>query len=43
VLQLVIKTIRLPTRRHSRATGARGTTRLYYTPKGVTQRVALLL
>ena len=24
----------IPTRRHSRATGARGTTRLYYTPKG---------
>ena len=24
-----------PSRRHSRATGARGTTRLYYTPVGV--------
>ena len=31
---MVIKSIRIPPRRHSRATGARGTTRLYYTPKG---------
>ena len=33
----------IPTRRHSRATGARGTTRLYYTPVGVTLRGATLL
>ena len=32
-----------PTRRHSRATGARGTTRLYYTPVGVQRPRALLL
>ena len=34
VLQLVIISIRKPTRRHPRATGAHDTTRLYYTPIG---------
>jgi len=32
---LVINTIRSLIRRHSRATGARCTTKLYYTPKGI--------
>ena len=41
MLQLVIN-FQKPTRRHSRATGARGTTRLYYTPKGNTHKLRLL-
>lgn len=33
-LQSFFIDICIPTRHHSRATGARGTARLYYTPKG---------